>query len=107
MAGQLHEAHELLLIPHHITEMDQRVIAPDHLAAVVEDEVRESCRTAAALEYILMAKIRIRNQIKHCLFLPFTTKANSHHRYHPRLSGAPSPSTGTPRKAGHEKGRSA
>lgn len=107
MAGQLHEAHELLLIPHHITKMDQRVIAPDHLAAVVEDEVRESCRTAAALEHILMAKIRIRNQIKHCLFLPFTTKANSHHRYHPRLSGAPSPSTGTPRKAGHEKGRSA
>lgn len=107
MAGQLHEAHELLLIPHHITEMDQRVIAPDHLAAVVEDEFRESCRTAAALEHILMAKIRIRNQIKHCLFLPFTTKANSHHHYHPRLSGAPSPSTGTPRKAGHEKGRSA
>lgn len=68
MAGQLHEAHELLLIPHHITEMDQRVIAPDHLAAVFEDEVRESCRTTAALQHILMAKMRIRNQIKHCLF---------------------------------------
>ena len=68
MAGQLHEAHELLLIPRHITEMDQRVIAPDHLAAVFEDEVRESCRTTAALEHILMAKMRIRNQIKHCLF---------------------------------------
>lgn len=67
MAGQLHESHELLLIPRHITEMDQRVTAPDHLAAVFEDEVRESCRTAAALQHILMSQMRIRNQIKHCL----------------------------------------
>lgn len=67
MAGQFHEAHELLLIPRHITEMDQRVTAPDHLAAVVEDEVRESRRTTAALEHILMAQMRIRDQVKHCL----------------------------------------
>lgn len=67
MAGQLHEAHELLLIPRHITEMDQHVIAPDHFAAVVEDEVRESCRTTAALEHILMSQMRIRNQVKHRL----------------------------------------
>lgn len=67
MAGQLHEAHELLLIPRHITKMDQRVITPDHLTAVVEDEVRESRRTTAALEHILMAQMRIRDQVKHCL----------------------------------------
>ena len=53
-AGQLHEAHELLCIPRHITKMDQRVLALDHLAAVVEDEVREPRWTAAALEHILM-----------------------------------------------------
>ena len=67
MAGQLHEAHELLLIPRHIPKMDQRVITPDHLTAVVEDEVRESCRTTAALRHILMAKMRICDQVKHCL----------------------------------------
>lgn len=77
-AGQLHEAHELLCIPRHITEMDQCVLALDHLAAVVEDKVREPRWTAAALEHILMAKMCIRDQVKHNSFLSlYYVKGNS------------------------------